>query len=152
MRVVDLHDHDPERALPVTAEVEAGRVEHVAEHAWVRDERDLPSAGILVVRPKVLEERRPQIRRGRVEMIAVPHVQDPSSVATEQPREAVDVVELVQVEAPRSSPDARGSTRTVGRDDAGPRLPGDAFSCRPLLDLPDVARVCGDDPMGRFEP
>ena len=98
MGVVDLHDHDPERALRVTAEVEAGRVEHVAEHARVRDERDLPSAGVLAVRPKVLEERRPQIRRGRIEMIAVPHVQDPSSVATEQPRDAVDVVELVQVE------------------------------------------------------
>ena len=98
MGVVDLDDHDPERALRVATEIEAGRVEHVPEHARVRHERDLPAAGILALRPQVVEERCPQVRRGRIEMIAVAQLQDVAPVPADQARGAIDVVELVEVE------------------------------------------------------
>ena len=74
------------------------------------------------MRPKVLEERRPEIRRGRVEMIAVPHVQDPSSVATEQPRDAVEVVELVQVQGHVVDPMLEGVDER-----SGATMPDNAF-------------------------
>ena len=56
--VVDLHDHSLELAGSITAQVEAGRVEHVAEHAQVGDQRDLPAAGLDALMPQVVEDRR----------------------------------------------------------------------------------------------
>ncbi len=57
MGVVDLDDDDPQVAVGVAAEEEAGRVEHVAGDAEVGDERDVPAAWILTLRAEMVEER-----------------------------------------------------------------------------------------------
>ena len=121
MRVVDLDHDDPQHAVAIAAEEEAGRVEDVARHAQVGDERDPPAAGILAVRAQVVDDPRPDVGGRRVEVVVVAEGDEPRSVAPEQPKRPVHLVQLVEIE--------RGVEHAVlqpVRERAGPAVADDA--------------------------
>ncbi len=140
MRVVHLDDDDPQHTVAVAAQEEAGRVEDVARHAQVGDERDLPAAGILAVRTQVVDDPRPDVDGRRVEVVLVAEGDEARPVAPEQPERPVHLVQLVEIE--------RGVEHAVlepVRERAGPPVADDAVeqvrphAARSSAEVPAIA-------------
>ena len=98
VRVVHLDDDDAQDAVAVAAQVEAGRIEDVAEDPRIRDQRDPPAGRVLALVAQVVEHRRPQVGRRVRPVIVVAEREEVATVPAEQPRRAIDRVELVEVE------------------------------------------------------
>ena len=99
VRVVHFDDDDLELARRVPTQVEAGRVEDVAEDAQVRDEGDPPAVRVDAFGPQMLPDRLAQVDRRRVEVIAVPERQEIRPVAPDEPDPLWDLVQLVEIES-----------------------------------------------------
>ena len=97
--IVDLDDDEPELALRVAAQEEAGRVEDVAEDPQVGDERDAPAGRVHALVAEMLPDGGGQVVSGGIEMIAIPEAQDVRPVATHQPDPAGHLVELGKVQS-----------------------------------------------------
>ena len=136
MRVVDLDDHRPGgRPARVPAQVEAGRVEDVAEDAEVGDEGDLPAGRVQALRAQVVVDApragrvpagRGDRRRGTTSRFRRLRLIEPEP--PRRPRRAR------RGRARRRRRRARARTRTAGRGDGGPCPRAGATSCRPLHD------------------
>ncbi len=96
--IVDLdHDH-PQEAVRVAAEVEAGRVEDVAQDAEVGHQRDAPASGVDALAIEVLADGAVEIAGRHGQVVGVAEGDEAASVAPDEPRPARDLVELAQVE------------------------------------------------------
>ena len=79
-------------------EVEARRIEDIAEHSGVGDHRDRHPVGSTPC-VQVLADVGGQIRRRRVEMVLVVERQEVPTTAREQPERAIDLGHLVEIRA-----------------------------------------------------
>ncbi len=98
VRVVDLDDDDAQAHRAVATEVEAGRVELVAEDAGRGDEGDAPARRVVALLAQVLQDRGPQVRRRRQPVIAVAEGEHVEPVAAEEAQAPGHRVDLGEVE------------------------------------------------------
>jgi hypothetical protein len=101
--VVDLDDHRGEIAGSVTAQVEARRVEDVAEDPEVRDKDDPPAGRIDPLPREVAPDVGREVGCGHGQVIGVPEDRGVPAVPAEQAEAAIELVELVELE--RGVPD-----------------------------------------------
>ena len=96
--VVDLDDDHRERPGLIPAEIEAGRVEDVAEHPQVGHEGDPPSGRVTPLLPQVITDGRVDVRRGRQQVVPVAECHDIGSIAADQQDARRDLLQLREVE------------------------------------------------------
>ena len=97
--VVDLDDDDAERAVGVSTEVEAGRVEDIAKDSQVRHQGHLPAGRIDALGAKVTAEVGVEVcRRGR-KVVGIDERRDRTPMASEEAETSIELADLGQVEA-----------------------------------------------------
>ena len=99
--VVDLVEHGAEPTVGVVAEVDAERIEGMAEDARQREQADGPVREVETRRRQLRLDHAAQRRAGRRalgQMIAIVEGEEVEAIAREQPEPPVERVEIVEIE------------------------------------------------------
>ena len=152
-RVVHLDHHDPQHAVAVPAEEEAGRVEHVSQHAQVGHQRHAPAVRILAPGTQVGADLGGDVRGWDGQVVGVTEDGSGSAVVAEQPQVAIEVVELVQVQGgvPDVVLQAVGERARSGGGGPCPRAGGTSRRSLRRAQAEPLGHATPPDHLGRLE-